>query len=301
MANVLTAIRERIGPPPRRIPANSEDYFFARPPVTLHDNDELFEFYRQQEFLLREGVVGWGAIVRADFHAFEPGPADVAGIAIYSTEPAIDADPDRLWQIARRLYALKFGKVGTDVEEQTYADLLNTDNARGMGIRVPRSMAEGLRIRSTSIVIRRAHLPAGLMIGKYFPILSHPQTPAAMIVPSRAWPAEYAREWQADRAGYPAIAVINDFVKITQELADVIRRHKAEGGHSDDWYVRVTVPEPTDGFDNPQYDIDFVQTYNPKRHLLSESHGQRILIDASQADLLAGLSLGKADPNAVTA
>lgn len=300
MSEILDAIRKRIGPPVRRIPDKDRDYFFVRPPIRYAPNDDIMDYYREQEMLLREGAVGWGAIVYGDMHAFEPGAYDVDVIAIFSTDPTIEAEPERLWRMARQLYALREKKVGTDVEEQAYADLLNSTE-RGLGIKVPRSMSEGFKIRSTTLMVRRAHLPAGFMVGKYFPILCHPKCLTAMIVPSRAWPADYARLWQAELAGYPAIAVIDDMIRFNKELADFIAETKALEGKGDDWYVRIWVPEPTDGFDGPQHNIDFTQTYSPSRHVLSVSHGQRIVIDRSQIDLLAGLALEKANKTGVTA
>src|SRR5262245_44941579 len=104
MPGILTAIRQRIGPPRRSIPRADRSYFLTRPPLYLDPHDEIMEYYRKQELLLCEGQVGWGAIVIGDCRAFEPGAFDVPALIVHSSDREFEENPEYLFRIARKLY-----------------------------------------------------------------------------------------------------------------------------------------------------------------------------------------------------
>jgi hypothetical protein len=296
MSDLLTAIRKAIGPAPRRIPRADRGYLLARPPVWLRPMDRLREFYRVQELLLEQGTVTWGALAHADLHAFEPGPCDVPGTMVYIADPTIEPEPGWLVRAARAYYGL-MREEGIDVGDRSYEDWSEATRPRVMDREVPADIAKGMPLRATTIMIRRPHLPAGLVVESCVPILMYPRARPVMIVPCRAWPAAYARRWHADVAGYPALTSIQDFVRIAQPALKPLRQSMNEQGAGPDWYVHVWVPEPTNGFDALPVEITFAPTMDPKRHLLSHSLGLKFIIDQTQADLLAGLVIGRNLPD----
>jgi hypothetical protein len=292
MADFLASIRARIGAPPRRIPPADRPYFLARKPVWLPRDDALCEFYRQQEFLLTHGTVTWGALAYADLHAFEPGPCDLPGTVVYVADATVEPAPAWLATVARQYYALRVENL--DASDRAY-DFLYAENRqpRVMGRALPPDIAGRLPLRATGVMIRRAHLPAGLMVGGVVPLLVHPRTEAVMIVPSRAWPADYARGWRAEPLGYPALSVIDDHVKTTPAGAAILRKMMADENAGRDAYVYFWVAEPTNGFRNQRVNIAFEPRMDPQRHVLSQSQGLKFIIDRTQIDLLAGLIFGR--------
>ena len=142
-------------------------------------------------------------------------------------------------------------------------------------------------------MIRRAHLPAGIMVEACVPILIHPKARPVIIVPSRAWPADYARRWNAEVAGYPAVSRIEDYIRIDQPALEPMRQSMQQAGAGPDWFIYLWVREPTNGFDGCPVEITFERTMNSKRHVLSCSLGLKFIIDRGQVDLLSGLVIGR--------
>jgi hypothetical protein len=288
--NVLDDIRRRIGPAPRRIPDEARRYLLTRAPLwVVRMKDDVEEFYRNQELLLREGTVAWAAVVQANGVMYSPGPGDAPATFIYSTAPAIEADPERLAQIAHQLFALKGGQF-EHPQEQAYGDMLAKETERAMGIEIPRPIADGLTIRSTTVMIHRKHLPGRVLQGKLIPVLVHPQSNAIMIVPSRTWPEDFAASWQLNYPVEPSVWTSN-IVAFSARFAERMEKIQEEHGIRHPWYVRVYVDEPTDGFEPVELGIKFEFEMNPSRHYLSEAHGQRVIIARSQADLFTGYYL----------
>jgi hypothetical protein len=112
-----------------------------------------------------------------------------------------------------------------------------------------------------------------------------------MIVPSRAWPTDFSKQWRADHVGFPAISVIDDHVTIWAPAVEAYRKQMVQEG-LENWYLHCRVPEPTNGFGRVEVVINYVPTMDPRRHLLTESHGLKIIVDHDQLDLLAGVVIG---------
>lgn len=291
MSVVLEAIRARIGPPPRNVPPQDRAIFMPRPPVWLRRRDPLRLYYRSQEMLLTEGVVVWGAFVHADLHAFEPGPCDVPGLVIHPTDPRITIDPDELAAIAQDYY--DFRKADITEGNRDFIASMITAPIRILDEEVPASIAKRLPLRATSTMIRRAFLPAGILAESCVPLLIHPRTKFVMIVPSRAWPVDFAKSWRAELLGYPALTAINDFVTITQFAVDMFRQNLIDAGGNRNWYIHCYVNEPTDGFSDSEVQFDYSPYMDETKQILSRSLGFQFVIRKTQRDLLAGTVVGR--------
>jgi hypothetical protein len=197
MGGLLDAVREAIGSAPRRLGILTRLRLHAWPPSWLWLRlDELLEVYRRQGMLLREGSIVWGALVQANLLLFEPGPEDHPAMAVYSSDSLFEDDPDRLVAIARRLFALK-GTTPEDPGERRLAEMITDEMERGMGWAVPKSCTGGREVRSTTFMVFRRHLPGKVLSCSWFPLLTHPETPAVMIVPWEYWPPDLVRIWSA--------------------------------------------------------------------------------------------------------
>jgi hypothetical protein len=293
-ANVLAEIRRRIGPSPRRIPPEMRRYLIARPMIwAVVFKDELLEYYRNQRLLLTEGSVGWGAIVQANGILFGPGPSDAPATMIFSTDPAIEADPSLLSNIASNLYALKGGQ-WPDPEQQRYGDMLADERERAMGIAIPRSLSGDFNIRSTTVIIRRRHLPGRMLIGMRVPILTHPNSNAIMIVPSIMWPESFAESWRINEDDYPPSLWEAGLLNCAEEGVKVYRETLAKFNLGN-FYVRCFVDEPTDGYNVTGYKTNIEFEANPARHIICESFGLPFFVARSQADLFMGLAINTYD------
>jgi hypothetical protein len=158
--------------------------------------DELMLIYRDQRLLREDGLVVWGAIVQANNFLYGPGRYDCPATVIYS--PDLDWS-DWLWpltELAKELYALK-GYASYDPAEREYGQMLADEKDRAMGICVPQWIAQGVDVRSTTVMVHRKHLPAGYLARSYFPLLMHAKSKAALLLPARYWSDELLADWDA--------------------------------------------------------------------------------------------------------
>ena len=166
-------------------------------PAWMGPSDGLNEVYRQQRLLLTEGQVVWGALVMANSMLFEPGKEDLPAVVVHSTDPHFDSYPMALCQIAQDLFALK-NKTVKEPTLQRLADFVTDERGRDMGL----SLSPGLTSRpvfaGTFMVIRN-HVPAGFLRGRLIPVLTHPATPAVMMLPFEYWPIELIILWKEGR------------------------------------------------------------------------------------------------------
>jgi hypothetical protein len=84
---------------------------------------------------------------------------------------------------------------------------------------------------------------------------------------------------------------------ISESAAEQLRKTAADLGLGDDWYLRVYVDEPTDGFDAAGWLFRFEFEMKPARHILTESNGVKLIIARAQADLFAGLFVSRNQEN----
>jgi hypothetical protein len=202
---ILDEVRRLLGPPPRRaLRLWRRFYLRMTPPKWLRGrrDDELWEIYRKQDLLWKKGEVVWAATVQANRLLFSPGPHDSPATAIYSFDGRIDERVGVLLDVASRLFRLK-GAAVANAEERRYGEMLADEHERAMDMPVPATVASPWHMTSTSIMVCRKHVPRGVLAGKFFPLLAHPDTPATLIVPSQFWPEGFRRAWEA-RAPAPS-------------------------------------------------------------------------------------------------
>lgn len=194
MGSLLDQVRRAMGPVPRWRGVIAHFRLRVCPPSWLPHTDELMEIYRHQGTLMRKGRIVWGASVQANTNLFQPGPHDHPAMAIHSADPFFDKNPICLAAIARRLFQLK-GTIPNDPDEHRLAEMITNEMERGMGWVVPKSCTEGREVISTSYMVVRQHLPNGVLRCAWYPLLTHPDTAAVMIVPSSYWPDGLVRIW----------------------------------------------------------------------------------------------------------
>jgi hypothetical protein len=67
-----------------------------------------------------------------------------------------------------------------------------------MRFSVPKSITEIEGVTLTTLMVFRKDLPHGYLTNGFFLVLTHPNTPAVMIAPSKFWPDAILRAWEPD-------------------------------------------------------------------------------------------------------
>lgn len=184
-------------------------YLRIRPPKWCRKSDDaLMIIYRDQDKLLREGVVAFSVIVQVNTTLFEKGRYNSPAVVLYITEAEVDDAGFRLMEVAEELYSLREMKqdeadAERDAEKEKFGQMLLDEMGRYFRVSLPASLSKGLDVTYTTIMIHRKHLPYGYVTGNYFPLLIHQESRAAMILPARYWPGDMLADWQPQPAPPP--------------------------------------------------------------------------------------------------
>ncbi|MDR7306573.1 hypothetical protein [Rhodoferax saidenbachensis] len=153
----------------------------------MTSNDELRLIYVDQKALLNSGSVVWGAIVQANKLLFNAGTEDHPVLIVYSLDPHFDANPDQLLDIAKTLFGLK-GNAPESPEHARFASMITNEMERAMSWVVPQELTDGYEVTASTMMLIRKHLPNNRLERSLMPLLTHPSTPATMVLPSSYWP-----------------------------------------------------------------------------------------------------------------
>lgn len=193
-ATLLFQVRQLMGNPPRRIGLWKSWRLRPKRPSWLSRDDDLQEVFRQSGRLLQEGTVVWGALVQANNLLFSPGLKDHPAMAVYSRDSVFDHQVQDLQTLSSQIFELK----GTDPEDQALAAIaaeVTNELSRKMRVEIPKALTNGSDVVSNTIMVFRKHLPTRYLARGFFPLLIHPDTPAALIVPCCFWPPQLVQFW----------------------------------------------------------------------------------------------------------
>ncbi len=189
--------RLRFGEPPRQFAKSENAYLKMAPPAWCKPGKDLLHtVYNDREMLLREGKVVWGHLIQANSMAFNPGPDDVPGDVAFCPEPHWHDDLLRLGDMAKKLFEIK--GAGSNTEERAFGKQLAHERDRFVSQPIPKSISLGSPVVATSFMVVRKHLPLGVLLNSYFPLLTHPKTKAVMVLPARYWDRELFDLWIPD-------------------------------------------------------------------------------------------------------
>jgi hypothetical protein len=168
-------------------------YLRARPPLWCR-LDALMVVYRDREKLLREGAVVLAVLVQANERLFGRGVYDAPANVIYTTDQDAEQPVVRMLGVAQKIFSLKNMKP-EDADEARFARMVSDEWGRDFRVTVPEGLSGGLDLTFTTIMVHRKHLPGGRLVAPYFPLLIHPESRAAMILPARYWPDDFMEGW----------------------------------------------------------------------------------------------------------
>jgi hypothetical protein len=178
---------------PRRPGLLERLYLRVRPPGWCR-TDDLMIVYQDCGKLLREGAVALAVLVQANVFLYERGADDAPANVIYTTDHDAEQPVARMLGVAQKLFSLKNAKP-EDPDEARFARMVSYELGRDFRITVPESLSGGLDLTYTTIMVHRKHLPDGRLVAPYFPLLIHPESRAAMILPARYWPDDFLEGW----------------------------------------------------------------------------------------------------------
>lgn len=178
---------------PRRPGPLERLYLRVRPPGWCK-TDDLLAVFRDRGKLLGEGDIVPAVLVQANAALFERGADDAPANVIYTTDAEAEQPVARMLEVARRIFALKDTKP-EDPDEARFARMVSYELGRDFRVTVPDRLSGGLDLTYTTIMVHRRHLPEGRLAVPYFPLLIHPESRAAMILPARYWPDDFLDEW----------------------------------------------------------------------------------------------------------
>jgi len=128
--------------------------------------------------------------VQANMALFAPGENDHPAQMLFSRDPWFDARPAELHAIAQRLYALK-NTAPADPVEKALAARVSNESDHTLGWQLPPELT-ARTVMAAIVMVYRKHLSRGVLSGACFPLLTHPSTPAVMILPAAFWTPELA-------------------------------------------------------------------------------------------------------------
>lgn len=169
----------------------------ASKPDWMGPSDGLNEVIAQQRLLLTEGEIVWGGLVMANRLLFKPGTEDLPALLVHSPDRHFDARPEDLRQVGQALFDLK-GTTPADPELARLAALLTGETERALGLALPAALTSR-PVRASVFMVHRKHVPTGMLRCGLFPVLTHPSTPVAMMLPFEFWPIELIVLWKEGR------------------------------------------------------------------------------------------------------
>ena len=198
MPALLAECRHNFGPPGRPLSFWDRLTYLRIPrPAWCVSSDQMTQFFRGKNRLLREGEVLWGHIIQANALIYHPGRQNVGGELVYPAATSEQVDHVQLAAIAGQLFSLK-GTEPNDPELTAIARYLTDERIRVFGWKVPRSLSGGLNCAISTTFFARHHLPRRKLCCPLLPVIACPPTPQlAMPLPSRYWPRELIEWWSA--------------------------------------------------------------------------------------------------------
>lgn len=178
---------------PRRLVAQAR--WAVRPPSWMPGDDGLMVTYRQQARLFGAGRVVWGKTVQANNNLFQPGPDAHPALFVHGLDHTLDDEVDALHELAHEIYALK-GTAPDDADEQQVAAGVTDEMSRKGYVPVPRKLAGGLELFTSTIMIHRESLPERFLSHqRALPLLLDPDTGAGLVLPCEYWSAPVLAAW----------------------------------------------------------------------------------------------------------
>jgi Fe-S cluster assembly iron-binding protein IscA len=262
------------------------------------------------EILLDTGHIVWGTLAQVNTGMFLPGPNDLPGETVYSTDAYFDDHPRDLAEIGRAAFALK-NTEPVDRNLQRVAALMTNEYDRTPRQPLPRQLTEGREVFLAITIFHRSCLPNGIVSARVFPLLIDPgRTEANMILPMPYWSdllqggwdnldeklaalpvTSTARQVALDAEketleGTPSWDVETTPLSLTPAAAAKFRRILSEHDFPEVVYLLVGIH--TDGERAGKKRADIAPSFHPTEECCFESQGVQVVVRLDHLEQMRG-------------
>lgn len=163
----------------------------------LEKMDPLNVIYREEKTLLKEGNVFMGCIVQANKNLFKRfPPLNYPAVILYSPDPVLGTDGNRLYAIARKLFSYKDRPQDAPEELRELAEWITDEITRFFNVPLPDSLTGGKEVYITVFQVMRKNLPGKKLRQNILPILAAPGScKSATVLPKELWPERFVNQF----------------------------------------------------------------------------------------------------------
>ncbi|MGD0526870.1 MAG: hypothetical protein ABSE49_17115 [Polyangiaceae bacterium] len=190
MLDLLAATAAALGPAPRRVEALPPSPA-TPPPPWLKPSDRLLDSEADRERLLREGSVVLSWVVTCNDALLVDGTVGYPAFVVYARRGGVSVEV--LIDAAGAIERARHRGAG-DPELGELVKALAGREARP-GRRLPSSVAQGYKLRGTTILVHRTHLPRPILAAELLPLLVHPTLDSAVLLPVTMWAEDLRTAW----------------------------------------------------------------------------------------------------------
>ena len=150
---------------------------------------------RTAKFLVYNfGRVVWGVFARAFWPIYIPGKHDHYGSVVFGFDHFFNDSP-ALFEIVEDLRALREQGGEPKHLNKFAAQIRNDSFPTPNRVRIPPELAGERKAYFQSIYIPRTSLPGGYLHTRLVPIVVHPMSSYAIMVPLKFWPEKFKAKW----------------------------------------------------------------------------------------------------------
>lgn len=163
----------------------------------LEKADPLNVIYREEKTLIREANVFMGCIVQANNNLFKRfPPLNYPAVILYSPDPVLGTDGNRLYAIARKLFSYKGRPQDAPEELRELAGWITDEITRFFNVPLPDSLTGGKEVYITVFQVMRKNLPGKKLRQNILPILAAPGScKSATVLPKELWSERFVNQF----------------------------------------------------------------------------------------------------------
>lgn len=186
--------RLQIGEPPRASEDGHRDLVPRKPLFAFTMKAGERAAYEGFEELLESGRVVWGALTLARSELFGKGDHNGRGVVVYCPELHVHDDLDRLVKASEAL-ALFREEPSLGAADDRFKKQLEDNTAWFAPRELPATITDDQRLRVSTVLVVRKHLPKQRLLASCLPLLVHHERDTVAILPDRFWPQEMKDFW----------------------------------------------------------------------------------------------------------
>ena len=192
---IIRNSRLKLGEAPRVFHSKSLDYLrIKRPMLSFGMSQHLKEIYEEHQYLLVQGHVVWAVLLVANTDLFAKGKNDGRGVVVYCKDIHLHDELLRLADLTEKLEEQRTRNTEEPYENKLYSKV-NRNNAWFAPQALPASITDDNSIMISSLLCVRKHFPHNMLIGSFFPILTHPKYKSVALLPDLFWPDDLRASW----------------------------------------------------------------------------------------------------------